>query len=249
MVDKSDLDNYYFIDSYKYNCPFCNRNHVAYHITDYTDFDWSNDKKCRTYFAECDSCAKVSMHLSFLKPELIRHSSNTYRFSSDVKQPLDQHFFYSVPTSFFALDNRIPNQLREVLIEAEGCLKSNFLTGASACARKIIYELAVLHNASGNGYDEKIKSLKETLPTIEPSFFDSLLTIQQLTSSKVHENSYDGWESKHLRLILASIAEVLHEIYVIPALREDRRKKVLELNVQLTGLQANKKIEPEVNQD
>ncbi len=148
---------------------------------------------------------------------------------------LDEVFFYSVPTSFFVLDERIPKILRELLTEAESCLKSNFLTGASACARKIVYELAVLKGASANNYGDRIKSLKTTHPSVEPTFFDMLLTIQQVTSSKVHENSYDGWESKHLRLILASLSEVLHEIYVVPATRKDRREAIVSLKQELLG--------------
>ncbi|GHC12954.1 hypothetical protein GCM10010080_30620 [Thermomonas carbonis] len=108
------------------------------------------------------------------------------------------------------------------------------MTGASACARKIVYELGVLSEAEGENYDERIKSLKEKHPEVDPTFFDTLLTIQQVTSAKVHENSYDGWQSKHLRVILASLSEVLHEIYVVPALRADRRKQVLALRDSLT---------------
>ena len=46
-------------------------------------------------------------------------------------------------------------------------------------------------------------------------------------------SSYDGWEAKHLRVILAALAEVLREIYVVPALRADRRKEVLALKDSL----------------
>jgi hypothetical protein len=153
----------------------------------------------------------------------------------DAGAILEEAFFYSVPTSFFVLDERVPRILRELLTEAEGCLKSNFLTGASACARKIVYELAVLEKASGENYEDRIKSLKKIHPEIEPAFFDTLLTIQQVTSSKVHENSYDGWESVHLRIILASLSEVLHELYVAPAIREDRRRLVLSMKGELLG--------------
>ncbi|MCE1224900.1 MAG: hypothetical protein LWW87_00270 [Geobacteraceae bacterium] len=153
----------------------------------------------------------------------------------DAGEFLDNAFFYSVPTSFFVLDERIPKVLRELLTEAEGSLKSNFLTGASACARKIVYELAILEKADGESYDERIKSLKGKHPEIEAEFFDTLLTIQQVTSSKVHENSYDGWSAKHLRIILAALSEVLHELYVVPALRDDRRKAIINLKTELVG--------------
>ena len=146
---------------------------------------------------------------------------------------LDDQFFYSVPTSFFVLDQRIPRILRDLLTEAEGSLKSNFLTGASACARKIIYELGSIQEVDGDNYEDRIKSLKKRHPEVESEYFDTLLTIQQLTSSKVHENSYDGWKSQHLQIILASLREILHELYVVPALRDDRRKSILDLKKEL----------------
>jgi hypothetical protein len=183
------------------------------------------------------------MHLTFqelaLYPIAMVEGSKRWRFNikegADAGEFLDRTFFYSVPTSFFVLDERVPRVLRELLTEAEGCLKSNFLTGASACARKIVYELAVLERAKGDTYEDRIKSLKEEHPEIESTFFDTLLTIQQVTSTKVHENSYDGWESGHLRIILAALSEVLHELYVVPALREDRRKSILALRDELVG--------------
>ena len=243
MPDQSHLDQKYFIDTTIYNCPFCNRRHVSYSIYGVTSFDWTELKRCYAYFVRCHSCKKDSMHLSFDKiatPHLGQFDGgNRYRFSLDdevdAADYLDSAFFYSVPTSFFVLDERVPNILRELLTEAEGCLKSNFLTGASACARKLVYELAVLNKSEGGTYDERIRSLKAKHPNVEPAFFDTLLTIQQVTSTKVHEQSYDGWGAKHLRIILAALSEVLHEIYVVPALREDRRKSILALKGELTG--------------
>ncbi len=148
---------------------------------------------------------------------------------------LDEQFFYSVPTSFFVLDVRIPKVLRKLMSEAEGSLKSNFLTGASACARKVVYELGLLHKAAGDSYDDRIKSLKLSLAHVDPAFFDTLLTIQQVTSEKVHEESYDGWQAVHLRLILLALAEALHEIYVVPKLRAEKRKAILDLKNEVIG--------------
>jgi hypothetical protein len=241
MPDQSHLDNRYFLDETIYNCPFCNRRHVSYSIFDYWEFDWTDKKRCYGYLIRCRSCEKESMHLSFQDLPTF-HVGNfggrsrwRFKFDQDInaEEILDQAFFYSVPTSFFVLDERVPRVLREMLTEAEGCLKSNYLTGASACARKIVYELGVLSKADGENYEERIKSLKQIHSEVEPTFFDTLLTIQQVTSSKVHENSYDGWEAKHLRIIVAALSEVLHEIYVVPALREDRRKAILSLKSEL----------------
>ncbi len=65
-----------------------------------------------------------------------------------------------MPTSFFVIDARIPGIIRELITEAKGCLKMNFLTGASSCARKAIYELLVIERAEGADYETRIKSLK-----------------------------------------------------------------------------------------
>ncbi len=179
------------------------------------------------------------MHLSYEDLELYEPygSDEYYQFLQSYDQmsseSLDEQFFYSVPTSFFVLDERIPRILRDLLTEAEGSLKSNFLTGASACARKIIYELGSLQEVDGDNYEDRIKSLKKKHPDVEPEYFDTLLTIQQLTSSKVHEDSYDGWKSQHLQIILATLREILHELYVVPALRADKRQSILALREEL----------------
>ena len=244
MPDQSHLDQRYFVDSKIYNCPFCNRRHVAYSIVGHVEFDWTDEKRCQVFFVKCHSCDKKSMHLTFKKLDMLKNSTNNwfhFDLPSDVDDAgaiLDDAMFYSVPTSFFVLDERVPRVLRDLLTEAEGCLKSNFLTGASACARKIVYELARIENATGDSYEDRIKSLKSVHPEVEPTYFDTLLTIQQVTSAKVHENSYDGWEAKHLRIILAALSEVLHELYVLPAVRDDRRKAVLALQKELGGEEA-----------
>ena len=243
MPDESSLDDCYFVDDHVYNCPFCNRRHVMYSVISKHSFSWSVKQICNVYFVECHSCRYLSMHLTYRDIGIIAQSPkirvHRYRFDmgEDLKdEKLDDLFFYSVPTSFFVLDERVPRKLRELLTEAEGCLKSNFLTGASACARKMIYELAVLNSIEDENYEERIKSLKKKHRDIEQTYFDTLLTIQKVTSSKVHENSYDGWTSKHVRLILASIREVLRELYVVPALRDDRRREIIELGNELLAV-------------
>jgi hypothetical protein len=244
VADQSHLDNRYFIDQNVYNCPFCNRRNVIYGLLYKVEFDWTENKKCYIYVARCFSCAKTSIHFSYKNMQMNFYSSagetSYYHFTSkDLLSidNLDDIFFFSIPKSFFVLDERIPKVLRELIAEAEGCLKSNFLTGASACTRKVIYELGVMQNATGANYEERIKSLKEINKGIDPAYFDTLLTIQQVTSTKVHEKSYDGWEAKHLKLILTALSEVLNEIFVIPEIRKERRQALLNLKNEIIPAQ------------
>jgi hypothetical protein len=50
-----------------------------------------------------------------------------------------------------------------------------------------------------------------------------------------HEESYDGWQSLHLRAIIAALIEALTEIYVIPKTREKKRQAILDLKSQIEG--------------
>src|SRR3989304_584372 len=124
MTDQSHLDAKYFIDTHIYNCPFCNRRNVRYRVKDIFYFDWSNSKTCFAYLIECSSCLKRSFHLSFDELDVNRLNEGGYGtyYGLELRegQELDNVFFYSVPTSFFVMDSRIPRVLRELVSEAEG---------------------------------------------------------------------------------------------------------------------------------
>ena len=94
--------------------------------------------------------------------------------------------------------------IRELINEAEGSLKMNYLTGASACMRKAIYELLVYEKIEGDSYKDRINSLKGLYSLIDPELFDVLGHIQQMTSDKVHEQTWDKWNSPTLRLIIGN---------------------------------------------
>lgn len=170
------------------------------------------------------------MHLSYY--DIAEYESHRhYEFNDNIE--IDDLIFYSQPTSFFVLDERIPAVIRELVAEAESCLKMNLLTGASACTRKAIYELIKKENAEGTDYESRIKSLKEKYPDCEPDYFDILSAIQDMTSEKVHEQSWPKWDSKHLKLIINTVKTILHEIYVEPELKAERSTRIKKLREQV----------------
>jgi hypothetical protein len=236
MVDESHLDRKYFIDSESYNCPFCNRRHVTYSNHGHYTFDWSNEKRVQVWFISCNSCGKMSMHLTY--EDLRRNGSSNVAFRNDVD--LDSKIFYSVPTSFFVVDPRIPRMIRELISESEGCLKMNYLTGASACCRKAIYELTVEEKAEGDDYEERIKYLKEKYPNIDGELFDVLCHIKDMTSEKIHEQSWDKWESEHLKLFLETLKAILYEVYVDP---DEKKKRIGTIQTLLGRVRTGKKDE------
>lgn len=227
VQDQSYLDKKYFIDETVYNCPFCNRRNVVYGMADFFKFDWSDEKTCYVYLVRCESCRKVSMHLSYSDIRELSSSLVDKPFRDNID--IDSYLFYSVPTSFFVMDRRIPRIIRGLITEAEGCLKMNFLTGASACMRKTIYELLILQAAEGDDYESRIKSLKQKHPESDPSLFDILAHIQDMTSDKIHEQSWDKWNAPQLKLIIETLRTILHDIYVIPEVKKERYLNIQRL--------------------
>ncbi len=231
MSDQSYLDNKYFIDSTIYNCPFCKRNNVLYKVTGSWDFDWSIDKKCYIFIVKCSSCQRLSMHLSYDPIVEYRGWNQQNGPMYDVKKDIeiDNFVFYSVPTSFHSIDQLIPRKIRELLSEADGCLKMNFLTGASACVRKIIYEILVLQEIDGTNYEDRIKLLKSKFPNSDPELFDVLFHIQEMTSDKIHEQSWDKWDSPKIKLLIETLLLILTDVYIIPEKRKESMQKIKDL--------------------
>jgi len=231
-MDLSHLDKKYFIDPHIYNCPFCKRNNVSYSMTDHFVFDWSDKKLCAGYLVKCDSegCGKTSIHLSFkeLRASYVEYNQKKYNNQFAKGTDIDAGIFFSQPTSYFILDNRIPEIVRELVYEAENSRKSNFLVGASACLRKAVYELleyekAIVKNKkTGHAiYQESIKNLKSKFPKVEEQLFDALGHIQELASDFIHEGSWDAWDSPKLRVLIELTKVILHEMYVVPEERKD----------------------------
>ena len=241
MPDESHLDSKYFIDDSVYNCPFCNRGNLHYYLEGQQSFDWTDDKKCYLYFVNCSSCKKKSMHLSYEEIALYNVVGGQYQWLFQVDD-IDSKIFDSGPTSFFVLDSRIPSVIRELVTEAGGCLKMNFLTGASACMRKAIYELTIFEQAEGADYETKIKSLKQKYPDTDSDLFDDLAHIQNMTSDKIHEQSWPKWDSKNLTLIIETLKAVLYEIYVLPDEKKQRSVTIQQLREDVVTSK-NKKIE------
>lgn len=235
-MDLSHLDKKYFIDSHIYNCPFCKRNNVAYEMVDHVEFDWSNNKECHCYIVRCEStgCKKSSLHLSYQElRQLNQFSQPRLHFREELD--IDAALFFSQPTSYFVLDNRIPEKIRELIYEAENSRKSNYLVGASACLRKAIYELlkyekAIIKNEKTErpNYAESIKNLKSKFPNVSPDLFDALGHIQELSSDFVHEGSWEAWDSPKLKILIELSKATLHEMYVVP---EERKERLKVLNV------------------
>ena len=62
MVNNSELNNKYFIDSNAFNCPFCKLRNATYTIIAAIEYDINNSKKGCAVFVKCNRCCKISLH-------------------------------------------------------------------------------------------------------------------------------------------------------------------------------------------
>ncbi len=245
MADQSALDKKYFIDHTRYNCPFCNSRSVVYSVASCEEIDWSDDKKAWIYRVVCGGCGKTSLHLSHFKfQEYRRQYGGVIPYfqnkpedqdGNDVENydssNLDEFIFYHQPTSFFTINSLIPEKIRELVSEADGCRKMNFLVGASGALRKAIYELIKHQKAEGKEYQDKIKWLKTKYPYIFSEYFDALSNIQDMTSDNLHEKdgSWKPWSRGDFDYFLETAKTVLEEVYVKPEERKSMLSKIAQL--------------------
>jgi hypothetical protein len=257
MANQSTLDRKYFIDNKRYNCPFCNSRSVVYSVNSREEIDWTDNIKAWAYRVTCGGCDKTSIHLSHYKFSQFRHQFGTTPYfqtkpedqdGNDVKNyaatDLDNFFFYHQPTSFFTINSLIPSKIRELVAEADGCRKMNFLIGASGALRKAIYELLKHQKAEGTEYQDKIKWLKTKYPYIFSEYFDALANIQDMTSDNLHEKdgSWKPWSRNDFDYFLETTKAVLEEIYVKPEERKIMLSKIITLKSKST-LSPNPKIQ------
>ena len=99
--------------------------------------------------------------------------------------------------------------------------------------RKAIYELLVLEKTGEGDYENRIKSLKGLHPDSDPKLFDILAHIQDMTSDKIHEQSWDKWDSPNLKLIIETLKTVLFDIYVLPEIKKERSLTIEKLQESL----------------
>lgn len=252
-----NIENKYFIDEEKFNCPFCQNKGLKYVVLGIAQFDEKNDKKLHAVFVECSHCHKVSMHLmkninlpmnnfeilndnccehkTYCKQtynSYIKNKLSFYYDNEDVKNTtcVDENIILSIPTSFFTIDDRIPKKLRELINEAEKCVQNNCITGASACIRKTIYEFLLIANAQGNSYEEKIKSLKNIYKTVENEYMDILSKIQGIMCDQVHENTiYNNFKTNEAKAYIELLKEIFNQVYVIPDELKKKKSKIDEL--------------------
>lgn len=174
-------------------------------------------------------------HLIFMLP---KYNDETHGDNEPIGT-IDDYIFHSIPSTSFVLDERIPKELRDLFNEADECRKANFKIGASACLRKFIYTFLhkQLNVIKGNkpfqrieemgyhNYDDCILEIRKAYPNLS-MYFDILSKIKGIMSDQMHEESWGEISSDHLSLYLGVLETLMNEVYVQPALQNERHKLI-----------------------
>jgi len=234
--DSSNTKTVYF---YLVRCEDCHK--TSFHLSKYElkTHDWGS------YREKTFAYPPIELVLDFSGQPFSGQSNRPTKIEKDIlnengsPKELDDIFFYSQPTSFFTIDERIPKTIREPLGESEISLKTNLLTGASGGLRKAIYKLLkhekIPEVDSQNAFiphDERVDQLKNKYTKIEADLFDELKAVHILTSQELHENDWEDFDAPTLRFLIGVANEILAEIYVTPHETKKRREKIAALKSQ-----------------
>jgi hypothetical protein len=147
-----------------------------------------------------------------------------------MPQPLVDNDRASAPR-FLTVDRRIPEPIRRLLEEADGCAGMSFAVGGSSCVRFAIrktFELEAL--ADTDDFHAAIGQLGEKHPAIAPSLFQ---VIDRLGAGD------EPLEAETLKALIATFKAVLYELYV---LGEERRETLAYLSEILQALDSDRMI-------
>ena len=129
---------------------------------------------------------------------------------------------------FLTLDRRVPEAIRQLVEEAEGCASMSFAVGGSSCVRLAIRKTVELESVEGEDFRAGVVGLGEKHTGVAPALFQ---VIDRLAAGD------EPLETDALKALIATFKAVLYEIYV---LGEERRETTAYLSELLQALDGDK---------
>ncbi|MGH9257296.1 MAG: hypothetical protein ACRD3C_22280 [Vicinamibacterales bacterium] len=129
----------------------------------------------------------------------------------------------AVLPAFLATDEYVPGAFRDLLSEADGCLRGGFLTGGTACARRALDLLLAVAKADGATYEERLQYLGEK------HGISKMLTsiLVQCGGASARDNATLSVDV--LQLFVVTMKAVVYELYVVGPERTLRLQYVSRL--------------------
>src|SRR5688572_21233697 len=125
--------------------------------------------------------------------------------------------------AFLSPAETVPQSLRDLLEEADGCLQSRFLTGGTSCARRALEVLLGAARAEGDTYEDRVKSLREKHSVSQ------MLTTILIQCGAASEREGAKLTANVLEVYLVAIKAIVYELYVLGPERIQRLQYVRRL--------------------
>ena len=107
---------------------------------------------------------------------------------------------------FLTMDRRVPEAVRALVEESDGCLNMNFAVGGSACIRRAIRKMFEVEEVEQEEWASSVQALAQKHQGVAPTLF------------QVVELLGGGEEPLHndaLRALIATFKGILYEVYVL----------------------------------
>lgn len=132
--------------------------------------------------------------------------------------------------NFLNVDGRVPGALRDLLAEADGCLKMGFLLGGTVCAQRAIQSVLSIEGVTGANDDARLRALSDKFPGVPKVLFAVCARFRDSTGG---ENS--PLDKERLNLLMVTLKFMLYEIYVIAKERTDSLEYLQKILERLDG--------------
>ena len=136
----------------------------------------------------------------------------------------------SAVPNFLNVDSRVPSALRDLLAEADGCLKMGFLLGGTVCAQRAIQSILSIEDVTGANDDARLRALSDKYPGVPKVLFAVCARFREAPT-----NDQSPLDKDRLNLLMVTLKFMLYEIYVIARERTDSLEYLQGILQRLDG--------------
>jgi hypothetical protein len=131
--------------------------------------------------------------------------------------------------NFLDVDGRVPAALRDLLAEADGCLKMGFLLGGTVCAQRAIQTLLTLEDVNGANDDARLRGLSDKFPGVPKVLFAVCARFREASADQ------SPLDKERLNLLMVTLKFMFYEIYVIARERKESLEHLQKILERLDG--------------
>jgi len=136
---------------------------------------------------------------------------------------------------FLTIDRRVPEAVRQLVEEADGCLNMNFATGGSACIRRALRRTFEVEGVDEGDFVASVQALAQKHQGVAPTLFQ---VIELLGAGE------EALANDALKALIATFKGVLYEVYV---LGEERAETLAYLSKLLQAVDRDAAQRPQKN--